>query len=119
MYAYRFYVQVYDLKFDAIVGRDVRAASKNADDYVRKLAPDFEAITKNRRVWVIRDNQKSLAIGDFVRKPGWYYEKDVRSGLLIHRKLSAMGEEVESLHINNVNVSLIDLSARHGTDKSK
>lgn len=119
MYAYRFYRQVYDLKFDAIVGRDVRAASKNADDYVRKLAPDFEAIAKNQRVWIIRDNRKSLAIGDFIKQPGWYYVDGIRSGTLIHSKISAMGEEVDSLRINNVNISLIDLPPKQGSNEAR
>ncbi|WP_162052472.1 glycosyltransferase family 39 protein [Pontibacter pamirensis] len=119
MYAYRFYKQVSDLKFNAIVGSDARKASRNADDYVRKLAPDFETITKSRRVWVIRDNHKNIAIGDFINKPDWYYEDGVRAGSLIHQKISAMGKEIDTLHINNVNVSLIDLSAKSGTEEDK
>lgn len=119
MYAYRFYNQVYDLKFDAIVGRDVRANSKNADDYVRKLAPDFEVLAKKQRVWVIRDNHKNLAIGDFIKQPDWYYVDGVKSGKLIHGKISAMGEELDTLRLNNVSLSLIDLSGREGTGKAK
>ncbi|WP_162055637.1 glycosyltransferase family 39 protein [Pontibacter pamirensis] len=116
MYAYRFYKQVYDLQFDAIEGRDVRAASKNANDYVRKLAPDFDSITQNQRVWVVRDNRKSLAIGDFIRQPEWYYADSVKSGTLVHRRISAMGAEVDSLRLNNVSISLIDFTSKVTAD---
>ncbi len=112
MYAYRFYKATYPLKFVAIEGKDLRSSANNAREYISVLRPDLDALARYKRVWVLRDNRKSLAIGGFLHKPEWYTQDSVRSGRLVNREIIKMGRLVETLRLNNVTISLTDLSSK-------
>lgn len=72
---YKLYKKMYNFRFTAIEGTDLRLASTGFVDYYQKLNVDFNKFSNNKRVWVVYNTQFLTDIGDKIDEPKWYYEK--------------------------------------------
>jgi len=108
--AYRFYKSIYNLKYKAIEGHDVRFTSHNINDYFRKLSPDFKALANKKRAWLIYDRNLFINIGDF-GPPDWYRQAHIPQPykFLIHNKFAEMGKEIDAYKTEYLAVVLFDL----------
>jgi len=112
--AYRFYKSIYNLKYKAIEGRDVRFASKDINDYFRKLSPDFKTLENNKRIWLVYDRNLFVDIGDF-SPPDWYRQAHISQPykFLIHNKFAAMGKEIDAYKTEYIAVVLFNLNNKN------
>ncbi|MDB5262061.1 MAG: hypothetical protein JWQ14_1342 [Adhaeribacter sp.] len=109
-HTYRFYKEAYNLKFNAIQGKDMRYSSSDTKAYFRNLEDDFDALRGKKRVWVIYNKFYVIKIGDIVGTPAYYYA-DLINGKKLHAKFLTMGKVRDSYKTLDVNVSLFDFSA--------
>ena len=107
--AYNFYKNAYGLKFDAILGKDVRAVSGSYEEYFNNLRPDFEALAGKKRVWVIYNKFAMNKIGDIEGQPAWYYNDKLKTVEMIQARFDAMGKKLESYETTDMQVSLYDM----------
>ncbi|WP_165864877.1 ArnT family glycosyltransferase [Rufibacter latericius] len=105
---YWFYRKTHGLAFQAKEGQDFRAVSNNSPDYFARLTPELEALKKSKRVWVLYSKNRGSKIGEFEKRPAWYY-KEVVGGKKLHQKFSAMGTEVSSYETPELKVSLFQM----------
>ncbi len=107
---YRYYKEAYHLKYEAVVGQDVRSASKNAVEYSYNLTPDITKLLGYKRVWLVYNKYRRFTIGDYTNKPAWYHSSGFHPGQVVHHKLSEAGKVVDNYQTREVNVSLFKLT---------
>lgn len=107
---YRYYKEAYQLKYEAIVGQDVRLASNNRIDYAYKLTPDIEQLEAYNRVWLVYHKYRKFTIGDYAHQPAWYYATDFYPGQAVYQKLLEKGKEASTFQTREVRVHLFTLS---------
>ena len=108
---YDYYNEAYDLDLGAIKLPDLRSRSTDADDYFNRLKPSLAGAFGEQRVWYVYDPFVDVQIGDYEYQYPWYRMDDnVRGGRLLHKKLSAIGQEVDTFRGKGTVVSLFDLS---------
>ncbi|KAA5548792.1 glycosyltransferase family 39 protein [Adhaeribacter rhizoryzae] len=110
-HTYKFYKDFCNLKYSAIIGKDVRYQSGSTEEYFRKLEPDFDRLKKNKRVWVVYNKFYANKIGEIVGTPAYYYA-DLVDGVKLQHKFSGMGKELLTYNGLDVNVSLYELPAK-------
>jgi hypothetical protein len=110
--AYNFYKQAYNLKFNAIVGRDVRSISNSYAEYFKNLRPDFAALAGKKRVWVIYNKFAMNKIGDIEGKPAWYYQDKTRTLRMIQAQFDKRGNQLDSFETIDMKVNLYDMAGK-------
>jgi hypothetical protein len=104
---YRYYSEAYELKYTAILGSDMRFASKDSVDYAAKLNSDLKLLTGSKRVWLIHSKIQREAIGDPFGKPEWYYNQQWGSfGKIMYNKLLYIGKEEATFETLDMKASL-------------
>jgi 4-amino-4-deoxy-L-arabinose transferase-like glycosyltransferase len=73
--SYKFYEEVYGLKFNVIYGSDARGQSTDFTSYFQNLAPELAPLEKHRRVWFMYKAHNGLKLGDIENEPKWYYNQ--------------------------------------------
>ncbi|WP_146897816.1 glycosyltransferase family 39 protein [Adhaeribacter aerolatus] len=107
--AYNFYKNAYGLKFDAIIGKDVRNISGSYEEYFANLRPDFEALAGKKRVWVVYNKFAMNKIGDIEGHPAWYYNDKRRTLDMIQATFDAKGRKLDSYEAIDMQVNLYDM----------
>ncbi|MDB5261441.1 MAG: hypothetical protein JWQ14_722 [Adhaeribacter sp.] len=110
--AYNFYKNAYGLKFDALLGRDVRDVSKNHEEYFNNLQPDLAALAGKSRVWVTYNTFAMNKIGDIEGQPAWYYQDKLKTLQMIQATFDAMGKKLDSYKATDMQVNLYDMTAK-------
>ncbi|MGV3587541.1 MAG: glycosyltransferase family 39 protein [Adhaeribacter sp.] len=110
--AYNFYKNAYGLKFEAIIGRDVRAISNSYAEYFQNLQPDFKSLTGKKRVWVIYNKFAMNKIGDIEGRPAWYYHDKLETLRMIQAQFDTMGQQQDSFETIDMKVNLYDMSGK-------
>jgi hypothetical protein len=109
---YRFYKEAYQLKYNAVIGQDVRLISKDSADYLQNLGPDLDKLRGGKRVWFIYNRFRRFTIGDYIGQPSWYYKNNAIPGKIIYHKLAAMGKEIDTYQNQEMSVVLFDLKTK-------
>jgi hypothetical protein len=107
---YRYYKEAYQLKYDAVVGQDVRSVSGNRTEYAYRLDADIDKLTAYKRVWLVYNKFRRFTIGDYTHQPAWYYADDLRPGEVVYQKLSGMGAVADTFQTREVRVNLFSLT---------
>lgn len=106
---YRYYKEAYQLKYEAIVGQDVRQVSNDRDEYANNLTPDINKLEAYSRVWFVYHKFRRFTIGDYAHQPAWYYAADFLPGKVVYQKLSEIGKEANTFQTREVRVYLFTL----------
>jgi hypothetical protein len=109
---YRFYKEAYPLKYEAVLGRDVRKQANGPAEYSRMLAPDVVSLSGKRRVWLVYRKRHKQAIGDNPWEAAWYKDSKFLPGSTVYSLLAENGKEIDSYETSDVKASLFDLSIR-------
>lgn len=113
LHAYRFYKTSYNLKFEAVLGKDPRFSSENYQEYFAQLRPDLDRLKGKKRVWLVYHKRVWDKIGDFDGQPEWYYNAGVAGGGdLLMEEFKEMGKETDSFGTGEFSVHLFDLSVK-------
>lgn len=107
-YAYEYYKETYNLRFDGILGSDVKFISRNEQDYIRNLGKDISLLEGRKRVWVIYSKELWNDIGEEEGEPK-FYQQSV-PGQLLYEDLLKKGANIDTYNTREVNVHLLDLS---------
>ena len=107
-YAYEYYKKTYNLRFDGILGSDVKFISRNEQDYIRNLGKDISLLEGRKRVWVIYSKELWNDIGEEEGEPK-FYQQSV-PGQLLYEDLLKKGTDIDTYNTREVNVHLLDLS---------
>lgn len=62
---YRYYKEAYELKYEAIVGLDMKSEVKNLEEYANKLDADFTKLASHKRVWLVYNKFRKFNIGSY------------------------------------------------------
>lgn len=108
---YQFYNKIYDFKFEAIEGKDIRHQSISFEDYYQKLSPEFNAFKNKKRVWLVYNNFFLSTIGDPIDSPSWYYNGNTVK--MLYKEFSKMGAELNNFKSADVNAHLFDLEKKN------
>lgn len=105
---YRLYKGMYNLKFEAIEGKDVRQQATNFNDYYKQLKPDLDQLTGSKRIWLVYNTKFLTDIGDGIDEPSWYYQKNLNPTEQLLKAFIQMGKPVDKIESNDVSVYLFD-----------
>jgi hypothetical protein len=105
---YRLYKEMYNYKFKAIEGQDVRQKSTDFSSYMNHLSPDFNQLTSANRIWVIYNNQFLTDIGDKLDDPSWYYQSGEIPPLQLIKEFSKHGKTEQQFNSSDVTVYLFE-----------
>ncbi len=106
---YDYYNEAYDLNLGGIQLNDFRLVSKDPEEYLRRLRPEYQNAAQPGRVWFVHDPLLTIDIGEYDHQPAWYHEDVNASGALVCRDLESMGKrEVESYVRLNAGIRLFE-----------
>lgn len=71
--SYRYYQQVYGLRFNVVYGSDVRAKSSDFTSYFINMEPELARLEGHSRVWYFYKPYDGMKLGDIENEPAWYY----------------------------------------------
>lgn len=106
---YKVYKNIYNFKYHAIEGLDLRKKSKNQEDYNINLQIDFIKFSNKKRVWIIFNNQFLTDIGDKIDDPKWYYKNKFPSNENLILQVKRIGKPIFKTIRNDVTVYLFEL----------
>ena len=93
-HAYEYYKDAYQLKFDAVQGRNPKSYSRNAAEFLRNLEPDFRQFKGKKRLWFVHDYENRNAIGEYVFQPPWYHHTSFVPSNEVQARFGRMGRKV-------------------------
>ncbi|ALI99901.1 glycosyltransferase family 39 protein [Rufibacter tibetensis] len=93
--AYAYYKDAYNLKFNAIRGKDVKKISANKTEYIKNLASDFEKVKGHKRLLYLYNIYIRSDIGEFVGQPKWYFDESTVPGKVLEPSFERFGVKVD------------------------
>jgi hypothetical protein len=70
---YTLYKKLYNLKYNAVIGKDYRLNSKSFNEYFSKLDKDISIFSNSKRVWVVYGSYIDIPVGETGEESKWYY----------------------------------------------
>jgi len=113
-HAYTYYKEAYNLKYEAVGGKDLRHSSKSTEEYLNNVLQEMGDLGSKKRLWLIYNPGLKNNIGDFVGlEPKWYHEQGFEAGKTLESSITALGATpADSLQLESVAVKLFDLPTR-------
>lgn len=105
---YRLYKEMYNYRFKAIEGQDIRQKSTDFRNYMNHLRPDFDQLTSASRIWVIYNNQFLTDIGDKLDDPAWYYKSGEIPPIRLIKEFSKQCKTEQQFKSSDVTVYLLE-----------
>lgn len=105
---YRIYKEMYHFNFTAVEGKDVRKQAKDFNDYYKRLKPDLDRLSENKRIWLVFNTKFLTDIGDRIDEPAWYYQKNNKPTNHLLKEFLKLGKPVDKKITTNVSVYLFE-----------
>lgn len=109
---YRLYKRMYHFRFTAIEGQDVRNRSSDFNNYYFNLKPDFDKLTKAKRIWLVYNTRFITDIGDKIDEPVWYYQNSINPTDSLQKEFRKLGNPIKKYATSDVSVYLFNPNVR-------
>jgi hypothetical protein len=112
LHFYQYYKEAYNLKYEAITGKDEKFVSADLQDYQQRIDKQIVPLLGKKRVWVMYNKFHKYQLGEMEHQIPWYDREEVLPGEILYDRFSVLGKELDSYDTGEFRVSLFDLSAR-------